>query len=86
MDSKKKYEEAIHLIVQKHCLPDFMYQKLVVSNQEKQRAKEIIAFISKKILDACAHLRPGENNTFVPYSEMLDNVPVKRTNVRYDRR
>lgn len=77
MDSKKKYEEAIHLIVQKHCLPDFMYQKLVVSDQEKQRAKEIIAFISKKILDACAHLRPGENNTFVPYSEMLDNVLSK---------
>jgi hypothetical protein len=54
-----------------------MYQKLVVSDQQKQRAKEIIAYISNKILDVCEHLNPGENNTFVPYSEVLDNVLSK---------
>jgi hypothetical protein len=77
MDSKKKYEEAIHLIIQKNCLPDFIYQILVVSDQEKQRAKEVVAYISNKIFDACSHLKPGENNTFVPYSELVDSVLSK---------
>jgi hypothetical protein len=77
MDSKKKIEEAIHLIVQKHCLPDFMYQKLVVSDDEKQKAREIIEYLSDKILQCCKNLKPGSNNTFVPYQEAIDSVLTK---------
>ena len=62
MDSKQKYEEAIDLIIKKNCLPDFMYQKLVVSDEEKQRAKEIVAYLSDKILKVCNTLEPSKND------------------------
>ena len=77
MDSTKKYEEAIHLIMQKNCLPDFMYQKQVVSDEEKKRAKEIVAYLYEKIAKVCRYLKPGTNNTFVPYQEAVENALSK---------
>jgi hypothetical protein len=56
MDSKIKYEEAIRLTMQKNCLPDFMYQKLVVSDEDKKRAKEIVVYPCDKIAKVCVDI------------------------------
>lgn len=77
MDSKQKYQEAIHLIMQKNCLPDFIYQKQVVSDDEKQRAKEIVYYLCDKIAKVCRPLRPGANNIFVPYQEAVESALSK---------
>ena len=46
--SQEKYQKAIGCITAKYSLPDFAYQHEVVSDQEKERAKNIIVNIQDK--------------------------------------
>jgi hypothetical protein len=68
----EKYAAAIDLIFDKFGLPDFMYQLKVVSNQDKQKVRQIIADIKERILYVCDRIPPGTNNVFDPFSEVLE--------------
>ncbi|MGH9926739.1 MAG: hypothetical protein ACRD5B_15320, partial [Nitrososphaeraceae archaeon] len=73
MDSKEKYSEAIDLIVDKYSLPDLVYQKLIVSDEEKNKARDIIKYISAKILKICSTVEPGKNSSFVPFATAVNS-------------
>lgn len=45
----------------------------MVSNGEKNRAREIIKYISERILKMCSTLEPGTNSTFIPFSAAVNN-------------
>src|SRR5690606_27088901 len=38
----EKYQSAVELIIEKNCSPDFVYQRKIVSDEEKYMAREII--------------------------------------------
>ncbi len=69
--SSQKYQEANALTATKLGLPDFVYQKLVVSDSEKERARDIIKNLKEDILDICQNDKPGKNNVFVPFAESI---------------
>jgi len=48
--AKEKYKAAARLIVEKWGTPDFMYQATVVSNAEKDKARQIIREIRDNLL------------------------------------
>lgn len=76
MDSEK-YHSAVMSIIQKNCIPDFVYQLKVVSDEEKNEAREIILNIRDDLLSISSHIRPGKNNTFIPYSHLINNLLAK---------
>jgi hypothetical protein len=67
----EKYASAVDLIGDKLGLPDFAYQSKVVSDADKEKAREIIKGIKQGIEDICSNLQPGKNNILVPYHEVL---------------
>ena len=70
--SKEKYEKAIECITAKYSLPDFAYQREVVSDQEKERAKNIVVNIQVKIADICNHSpKRDHNQVYIPYHKAL---------------
>ena len=66
-----KYKAAIQLIVHKHSVPDFLYQKTVVSDQQKDQSREIIKGLKEKIMDISTATSPGSNNVFIPFDEAI---------------
>jgi hypothetical protein len=66
-----KYKAAIQLIVHKHSVPDFLYQKTVVSDEQKDQAREIIKSLKEKIMDISTATSPGSNNVFIPFEEAI---------------
>lgn len=66
--SKEKYKAAAVLIAQKLGMPDFMYQAIVVSDDEKERARQIIRGIKEIILNICDAVKPGNNNVIIPFN------------------
>jgi hypothetical protein len=71
MDSKEKYAEAVDLAIDKFGLPDFVYQKVVSSDEEKDRVREIIKSTKESILNISTLLAPGKNPAFVPFHETV---------------
>jgi hypothetical protein len=68
---QEKYKAAIELIAQKYSLPDFLYQKRVVSDEQKEQAREIIKGLKERIMDISTAISPGTNNVFIPYEEAI---------------
>lgn len=66
-----KYKAAIELIVHKHSVPDFVYQKTVVSNEQKDQARDIIKGLKERIIDISTAISPGSNNVFIPFEEAI---------------
>lgn len=71
--SQEKYQKAIGCITAKYSLSDFAYQREIVSNQEKERAKNIILNIQERITEICKHSPVSDHNqVFIPYHEALE--------------
>jgi hypothetical protein len=75
--TSKKYEQAIDLIGDKFGLPDFAYQRKVVSDKDKEKVREIIRGIKDKVFDTCHGVNPGKNNVVIPYTELIKSVLSK---------
>jgi len=77
---REKYAAAIDLMCDKYGLPDFMYQDEIVSDLQKEQAREIIRGIKEKILDVSTCVKPGSNNTFIPFRDAIkSSLPKERT-------
>ena len=68
---QEKYKAAIDLTFDKHGLPDFMYQSRVVSDLEKDQAREIIMGLKERILGVSTAVNPGKSNVFIPFQECV---------------
>lgn len=74
--SKIKYEKAIDLIGDKIGLPDFVYQQKIVSDEEKEKAREILCQIKENMLDISYKFSPGKNSIIIPFSKTVtDSLP-----------
>src|SRR5919106_4008611 len=70
--SQEKYHNAIECITTKYSLPDYAYQQVVVSDQEKDIAKNIIVNVQNRIVDICSSsLKRDRNQVFIPYYRPL---------------
>ena len=70
--SQEKYQKAIECITAKYSLPDFAYQHEVVSDQEKEKAKNIVVNIQDKITDICNHSpKRDHNQVYIPFHKAL---------------
>jgi hypothetical protein len=67
----EKYVDAVDLTVDKFGLPDFAYQEKIVNDQDKQKVREIIQDIKKRMLYVCDRIQPGKNSVFVPFRESI---------------
>ncbi|MGI9011910.1 MAG: hypothetical protein ACR2F1_12080 [Nitrososphaeraceae archaeon] len=67
----KKYNEAIDLISNKFSLPDLVYQNEIVSDYDKDKAREIIIRLKEQIQAICMDLQPGKNNVIIPFSKLI---------------
>ena len=47
--TKEKFDEAINLISNKYSVPDLIYQHEIVSDEEKDKAREIVKGLKEKI-------------------------------------
>jgi hypothetical protein len=77
MKSKEKYSKAVDLMLNKFGLPDLVYQKIVSSDHEKDRVRDIIKSIGEEILAVSDRIAPGKNSTFIPYTEALKHAIPK---------
>lgn len=69
--TREKYAAAVDLTVDKFGLPDFMYQQKIVSDLDKEKAREIISQIKERMLHVSDRIAPGKNCVFVPFRESL---------------
>ncbi|MGD1838997.1 MAG: hypothetical protein ACPKPY_13190, partial [Nitrososphaeraceae archaeon] len=75
--TQEKYNDAINLISKKCSLPDFVYQKEIVSDDEKNRARQIIMELREQIQLLCSNLKPGENNVIIPFNDVVKELLPK---------
>jgi hypothetical protein len=69
--AKEKYKAAARLIAEKWGTPDFMYQATVVSDAEKDKARQIIREIRVNLLSISGAIKPGRNNVIVPFTTAI---------------
>ena len=69
--STEKFKEAVNLISNKFSVPDLIYQHTVVSNQDKDIAREIVKGLKEQIRDICRDVKPGKNNVIIPFNESI---------------
>jgi hypothetical protein len=74
----EKYQNAVEHIIDKNCYPDFVYQQKVVSDEEKDKAKEIILNIKDDLLLVSSTTKPGKNNVLIPFTHLLKKQMPKR--------
>ena len=77
--TKEKYNEAINLIFNKFSVPDLIYQHNIVSDEDKDKAKEIIKGLKEKIQEICSNVKPGKNNIIIPFNDLiLESLPKEK--------
>jgi hypothetical protein len=77
--TKEKYNEAINLIFDKCSKPDLIYQHEIVSDKEKDKAKEIIKGLKEQIQEICSNVQPGKNNVILPFRDLiLQSIPKEK--------
>ena len=69
--SEEKYNEAVDLILDKSSVPDLIFQHTVVSDYDKDKAREIILKIKEQIKAICTDLEPGKNNIIIPFADLI---------------
>jgi hypothetical protein len=69
--STEKFNEAVNLISNKFSVPDLIYQHTVVSDEEKDIAREIVKGLKEQIQDICKNVKPGKNNVIIPFNESI---------------
>ena len=68
-----KYNARIDLMADKFGSPDFAYQAKIVSNEEKDSARDIVEEIKGGLFELTSRsLKPGENNVIVPFITPLN--------------
>jgi hypothetical protein len=75
--STDKFSEAVNLISSKFSVPDLVYQHTVVSDEEKNKAREIVIGLKEQIQDICRDVKPGKNNVVIPFSGLIVNLLPK---------
>ena len=68
----QKYKESIELIGAKNGLPDFVYDATVVSESEKNQAREMIRELKEKILHVSERNNFASPNVFIPFRELIE--------------
>jgi hypothetical protein len=77
--TKEKYTDAINLIFDKCSVPDLIYQHEIVSEEEKDKVKEIIKGFKEQILEICSNVKPGKNNVIIPFRDLiLQSIPKEK--------
>lgn len=77
--STEKFNEAVNLIHDKFSVPDLVYQHTVVSDEDKDKAREIIKGLKEQIQDICGDVKAGKNNVIIPFSDLiLDIIPKEK--------
>jgi hypothetical protein len=77
--TQEKYKEAINLIHDKFSFPDLVYQQKIVSDEEKDKAREIVKGLKEKITEICRNVKPGKNNSIIPFSSsVLESLPKEK--------
>jgi hypothetical protein len=69
--SPEKYKESIELMGAKNGLPDFVYDATVVSEEEKNQAKEMVKELKQKILLISERNNFGSPNVCIPFYDMV---------------
>jgi hypothetical protein len=69
--SKEKYNEAIDLISNKSSVPDLIYQSQIVSDEEKDKARQIIKDLKEQIKVLGSNVKPGKNNVIIPFNDLI---------------
>jgi hypothetical protein len=73
----EKYQSAVDVIIEKNCVPDLVYQRKVVSDEQKDEAREIILNIRDDLLAISSNLKPGKNNIVIPYPHLISELLSK---------
>jgi hypothetical protein len=68
----EKYKESIELMGAKNGLPDFVYDATVVSEEEKNQARELIKELKEKILYISERNGIDSRNVFIPFYETIE--------------
>lgn len=77
--TQEKYNEAINLIFDKCSVPDLIYQHNVVTDEEKDKAIEIVKGLKEQILDIGRDVKPGKNNVIIPFDDLIrQSVPKEK--------
>ena len=82
--TNEKYNEAINLISNKFSVPDLIYQHEIVSDEEKDKAREIVKGLKEQIQGICRDVKPGKNNVIIPFSDLISPITSKRKSIRHD--
>jgi len=75
--TQDKYNEAVNLISNKFSVPDLIYQYNVVSDEEKDKAREIVKGLKEQIQDICKDVKPGKNNIIIPFGDSIRDLLPK---------
>jgi hypothetical protein len=75
--TSEKYSSAIHHIAHQLALPDFVYQKLIVSDAQKEKARSIIQQIQERLSEITKQNRPGQNSVLIPFYESIQGSTRK---------
>lgn len=70
--TSEKYKESIELMGAKNGLPDFAYDATIVSESEKNQAKEMIKELKEKMLLISERNNIGSPNVFIPFYESIE--------------
>jgi hypothetical protein len=79
--TERKVRSAIELSAAKYGLPHAIYQNIVVSDEEKRRAQDIIAGLKLEMLRFSMSCKPGQNNVYIPYRRtIVQALPAMQVN------
>ena len=77
--TKEKYNEAINLIFDKCSKPDLIYQHDIVSDEEKDKAREVVKGLKEQVQGICSNVKPGKNNVIIPFSDLIrQSIPKEK--------
>ncbi len=79
----EKYQNAVDLIIEKNSIPDLVYQQKVVSDEDKDIAREIVLNIRDDLLSLLDATKPGKNNILVPFGHLLKKI-ISKNNTSQD--
>lgn len=68
----EKISAAINLTSDKYGLPDILYQQTVVSDAQKDEARQVLKDLKEEIQDGIKDLKPGKNIVYIPFRESIE--------------
>jgi hypothetical protein len=74
---EEKYQSAVDYSIVKNSNPDFVYQLKIVSDEEKEKAREILLNIRDDLLSLSSPTKPGKNNILIPYHHLINQLLSK---------